>query len=93
MRTAEEIKASVEKSGSGFWMNTKCHKCDTPVGFLFNYDGEEVVYDESCECNDATPFKTTWDAVADYYSMLDDTAQADIALGFSSPKKVLMRDK
>lgn len=76
MKIAENFKDQAEKLGILEWRLFSCSMCHTPIGFMFQVQGNpDVVYDSNCDCVTFTsPLQPrSWENVAKLYNMQENS--------------------
>ncbi len=69
MKTGEDFRKSCIENNIIFWGVHDCSICDYECGYLFNYQGFEVVYDSGCDCTRRyVKQERCWDNVAEQYN-------------------------
>jgi hypothetical protein len=69
MKNAEDFKKQVENLQINSWPIHNCSMCDYECGFLFNYEGYDVVYDSGCDCTRRYVKELRdWEEVAEHYN-------------------------
>ena len=70
MKTAEDFKKSAIENNIHHWPVHDCSMCRYECGYLFDYQGHEVVYDHGCDCTRRYEKSLlNWDSVAEQYNM------------------------
>lgn len=71
--TAQQVQQAVKDYGIGRWKLRTCSICDTPIGYLFSPDGEQVVFSSACDCSSssryAPPDDSNFEVVAHCFNM------------------------
>lgn len=69
-KTAEQFKQQVAKKNILKWPVHDCSMCGYECGYLFNYEGYEVVYDNGCYCTGITRnSQRSWEDVLEHYNL------------------------
>jgi len=70
MKTGEDFKKSVEENHIEYWPVHNCSMCDYECGYIFNFNGHEVVYDSGCDCTRRYVKEArTWGNIAEQYNL------------------------
>jgi len=71
IKTAEELKQQAQKISLHCWIIRSCSMCDYPLGYYFENNYEDVVFDSGCDCVNYGPHieKRSWEELAENYNL------------------------